>query len=83
MNKVLVEVHVPAIGEHFDIFVPVDVPIRDVTKVITDGVVEVTNERYVASNRELLCMKAPAGLLDPLCTLEDYGVKIGMQLYLV
>lgn len=83
MNKVLVEVHVPAIGEHFDIFVPVDVPIRDVTKVITDGVVEVTNERYVASNRELLCMKAPAGLMDPLCTLEDYGVKIGMQLYLV
>ena len=83
MNKVLVEIYVPAIGEHFDIFAPVDVPIRDLTKVITDGVVEAANERYVASNREQLCMKAPAGLFDPMYTLEDYGVKNGMQLYLV
>ena len=83
MNKILVEIYVPAIGEHFDIFVPVDVPIRDVTKVITDGVVEVTNERYVASQCEQLCLNEPVGLLDPLRTLEDYGVKIGMKLYLV
>ena len=83
MSKVLVEIYVPAISEHFDVFIPVDVPIRDVTKVITDGVVEVTNELYVASNCEQLCLKEPAGLLDPLRTLEDYGVKIGMQLYLV
>lgn len=83
MNKILVEIYVPAIGEHFDVFVPVDVPIRDVTKVITDGVVEVTSGRYVASNFEQLCLKEPVGLLNPLRTLEDYGVKIGTKLYLV
>lgn len=83
MNKVLVEIHIPAIGEHFDIFVPVDVPIQDVTKVITDGAAEITNGRYVASNCEHLCMKAPAGLLDPHLCLCDYGVKDGTQLYLV
>lgn len=83
MNKVLVEIYIPAIGEHFDIFVPVDVSIRDVTKVITDGVVEITNGKYVASNCELLCLKEPAGLLDPSCTLGDYGVKVGTQLYLI
>ena len=77
------EVHVPAIGEHFDIFVPVDVPVRDITRVIAGGVVEITNERYVASNCEQLCMKEPAGLLDPRLSLQDYGVKDGMQLYLV
>ena len=83
MNKVLIEIYVPAIGELFDVFAPVDVPVRDVTKVITDGVVEATNGRYVASNCEQLCMKEPAGLLNPQHTLEDYGIKVGMQLYLV
>ena len=83
MNKILVEVYVPAIGEHFEIFAPVDIPIGVVTKVITDGVVEVTNERYVASNCEQLCLKESVGLLNSRCTLADYGIKNGMQLYLV
>lgn len=83
MNKVLVEIHIPAIGDHYDTFIPVDVPIKDVTGVIAGGVVEITNGRYVTSGNEQLCMKAPAGLLDPRLTLQDYGVKDGMQLYLV
>ena len=83
MNKVLVEICVPAIGDHFDIFAPIDIPLQDVTKVIADGIVELTNEKYVTSGCELLCMKEPEGLLDPSLTLEDYGVKDGMQLYLI
>ena len=83
MDKVLVEIHIPATGDHFDSFVPVDVPVKDLTRVIADGVAEITNGRYVASNDEHLCLKEPAGLLDPGLTLYDYGAKDGMQLYLV
>ena len=81
MNKVLVEIHVSATGDHFDAFVPVDVSIGDVTKVIVSGIVEITNGRYVASNCEQLCMQEPSGLLDPSLCLQDYGVKDGMHLY--
>ena len=83
MNKVLVEIHIPAIGDHFDTFAPVDVPVKDVTRVIAGGVVEISNGRYVESGHEQLCMKSPVGLLDPNLTLQDYGVKDGIQLYLV
>ena len=83
MSKVLVELHVPAIDEHFDTFVPVDVPVRDLVSVIADGVAEITNDRYITSKCEQLCMVEPVGMLSPALCLEDYGIKDGMQLFLV
>lgn len=83
MNKALVEICIPAIGECFDIFVPVDIPIKDLTKVIASGVMEITNGRYVSMEQEYLCLKEPSGLLNPALTLQDYGLKDGIQLYLI
>ena len=83
MNKVLVEIYIPAIGDHFDMFVPVDIPIKDLTRVIINGIVEITNEKYVTSQNEQLCMKEPMGLMNPMLTLYDYGVIDGTQIYLV
>lgn len=83
MNKVLLEICVPAIDECFDIFAPVDVPIQELTVLISNGVEEITNGQYVASGSEQLCLKTPAGLLNPMLTLQDYGISNGMQLYFV
>ncbi|MBQ6825014.1 MAG: hypothetical protein IJP27_10195 [Clostridia bacterium] len=83
MNKVLIELHIPAIYEHFDIFAPVDVPIRTLSEIIAAGIAEITNGKYICSETEQLCMKEPCGLLDPSLTLQDYGLKDGVQLYLI
>ena len=83
MNKVLVELHIPAIYDHFDIFVPVDVPIKDLSGIITSGIAEITNGKYIPSKCEQLCLKEPLGLLNPSLTLQDYGVKNGTQIFLI
>ena len=83
MNKVLVELYIPAIGEHFDTFAPVDVPIKDMIGVFASGVADVTNGRYVISGSEQLCTKTPDGLLAPHLSLQDYGIKDGTRLYLI
>ena len=83
MNKVLIEIYVPAIDDRFDIFAPIDVPIKTLTGIIANGISEITNGKYVLSNCEQLCATEPVGLLDPSLTLQDYGVQNGMQLYLI
>lgn len=83
MSKVLIELFIPAIADHVDVLVPVDIPIRDLTKVIIDGIVELTNGVYIPSHGENLCMKEPMGILNPMLSLFDYGVIDGAQLYLV
>ena len=83
MNKVLVKICVPSTGDCFDMFVPIDVPIRDVTRILADGVAELTNGSYLSSKTEQLCQKEPTGLLNPALSLQDYGICDGMQFYLI
>lgn len=83
MNKVLIEIHIPAIYDHFDIFAPIDIPIKDLNVIIANGVTEITNGKYISSECEQLCLKEPSGLLNPSLTLQDYGIKDGTQLFLI
>ncbi len=83
MNKILVKVCVPATSGFFDMFVPTDVSIREVISVMTNGVAEITNGRYLTSGSEQLCLSEPAGLFNPSLTLGDYGVTDGTLLYLI
>ena len=83
MNKVLVEIRIPAVSNRFDIFVPTDVPIKTLNGILADGVAELTNGKYIVSGYEQLCLKEPSGLLNPSYTLQDYGIKAGMTLYLI
>ncbi len=83
MNKVLIEIHIPSIYDHFDVFVPSDVPLKDLHGIIANGVSEITNGKFVATGCEQLCSKSPFGLLNPALTLQDYGIKDGTHLYLI
>jgi hypothetical protein len=85
MNKVLIEICVPALKEQgcFDIFAPTDVPIKDLIGIIASGVAEITNGRYLASGCEHLCLREPCGSLNSTMTLGDYGIKDGTKIYLI
>lgn len=83
MNKVLIEICVPAIGDHFDVFAPVDVPIRELNGIVANGIAEITSGKYVASEEEHLCRKEPVSVLNPSLTLQDYDIQDGIQLYLI
>lgn len=83
MNKVLIEICVPAIGEHFDVFAPVDISIRELNGIIANGIAEITNGKYVISKLENLCRKEPISILDPSLTLQDCNVQDGSKLYLI
>ena len=68
---------------HTHIFAPIDVPIKTLNGILADGVAELTNGKYIVSGYEQLCLQEPAGLLNPSYTLQQYGVKAGMTLYLI
>ena len=83
MNKVLIKICVPATADCFDMFVPTDVPIQNIRCVIADGVMDLTNGEFLPSGCECLCLKEPLGVLNPSLTLDDYGLRDGMCLYLI
>lgn len=82
MEKILICLKVPAISRSFDLFVPIDMKISELISVITKGVVEMSNNSYIASNEENLNLKNNI-LLDPQFTLQSYGIKDGEIIYLI
>ncbi len=82
MKKTLVGLSVPAIQEQFDLFVPVNMDITELVKLLVEGVGELYSGHYIPSEMNLLTMKEPDLLLQPGKTLEDYGAADGTQLVL-
>ena len=83
MEKILVNIHIPATGGSFDIFVPHDIPIKELTPIIANGISDLSGGKYYISKHELLCLKDTSSLLNPQYTLQDYGIQDGTHLYMI
>ena len=83
MDKVLLCIHVPSVKTSSDAFVPLDVPVAELTPILADGFRELSGGKYEVSKFEMLSLQDPKLLLDPRLTLRDYGVEDGMHLFLI
>ena len=81
--KILVNVSVPAIGETFDILVPVSMRIKSITPLIAEAVESLSNHIYVSSGAESLCSSDKNILLRPNATLKQYGIQNGDHLVMM
>lgn len=82
MKKILIGISVPSIQESFDLLVPVNMQIRELSGLIAKGLEQVTDGHFMRSGRELLCLKEPERLLSLTATLENYGITDGDKLIL-
>lgn len=46
MNKVLVEVYVPAINNKFDAYIPLESKIEEIGLLLANGIVDLTDNKY-------------------------------------
>lgn len=81
--KLLISVSIPAIGEKYDILVPDNLRIRNVTLLIAETVENLSNHMYISSGGEHLCSADKNILLRPNATLEKYGIKNGDHLVMI
>lgn len=82
MDKILINLFVPTIGKHFDVFIPEFLPIKTVCELLGKVVMELSDEEYISSKQELLCSLDKQLILDFEQTLSDYNVKNGETLIL-
>lgn len=83
MEKVLLNIYIPATGGTFDVFVPINLPIKELTPVIANGISELSGGKYYVSKHEMLCSEEESGPLNPNRTLQEYGIQDGTHLYMI
>lgn len=83
MEKLLIDLYVCALQEHFDVLFPCTLVIQELLPVVVEAVINITEGFYIPSGQERLCRIDSEQLLSPNHTLKDYGILNGDSLLLI
>ena len=78
----MITLKVPSVQMEQDVMIPDFHPVKEIIKLLTEAVGELTQNRYISSGEEVLCRETPDMILNERYTLQDYGVEHGETLYL-
>lgn len=83
MNKVLVNVYIPILNKSYDIFVPVQSQLFEVTELIKRAVSELSEGQFIPSRDTVLARKSTGEILDINSTVFELGLGNGTKLMLI
>ena len=83
MKKILVHVGVPVISGSYDILLPEDLPVRELTPLIAQAVEDLSDHLYPISGGEFLCSGDKRLLLREDETLGSSCLQNGDSLLLI
>ncbi len=83
MKKYLVDVYLPASGDHFDAFLPVNKSIGEVISLLAETVVPLTGNSYERTADTVLINAASGEVYDFNTTVLDSGIKNASKLILI
>jgi len=83
VDKILVEVYVPVIGESFDVYIPVTSKLHEVETLLTAALSELTEGRFHPAPDTVLCDKLSGQPLDINSSAMELGLLNGARLMLI
>ena len=83
MNKVMVEVLLPASGEIYDVRIPLDSQIGEITILIMKQLERLSKGRFIANPSTVLCDGDNGQILDMNKFAAELGIKNGSKLMLI
>jgi len=83
MNRITVEIYLPAAERAFDVSIPADVPLRQVTELAAKNLSELSDGLYQADETSVLCDRSSGAFLNANMMVWELGLKNGSQLMLI
>ena len=82
-NKVLVEISVPASGDKFDVFIPLESKMSEVLKLVSGALSDLSNGKYHATDEAVLCDADTGIIFNVNMEVAELGIKNGSRLMLI
>ena len=82
-NKILIEVFVPMLEQEYDVFVPINKKIKNVTRLINDAIVDLSNGCFPKKSDIVLYNRQNGFILDPKLNVKEAGLVNGSQVILI
>lgn len=82
MDKVLVEIYIPAIGVEYDTFLPGQITVKQATELL-NSIFSQLNQEYFQSRILLLCDRETGIIFNPEDFIEETRISNGSKLLLI
>ena len=82
-NKVLVEVFVPASGDKFDVFIPLESRMSEVVTLVAGVLSDLSDGKYKATKDAILCDSTSGIIYNVNMAVAELGIANGSQLMLI
>lgn len=83
MDKVLIEVYVPAINATYDMFVPLASQMYEVLALIKKAVSDMSDGHFIATEETALCYRESGKIININMTVFELGIRNGSKLMLI
>lgn len=83
MDKVLVEVFVPALNTTYDVFVPLSSPMYEVLELIKKAVSDLSDGRFVANDHTAICRRDTGAIININLSVYELEIRNGSKLMLI
>lgn len=83
MQKIMVEVYLPAARRAFDIFIPPDRKLYEITGLIAQSLSELTEGMFEASASTALCAREDGRIFNINLSARELGLANGSMLILI
>lgn len=83
MDKILVEVFVPALARTYDVYIPLTTKLWEVETLLTGAIAELSNGYFAPTRDTILCERTSGSVLDIGMSAQESGLHHGSRLMLI
>lgn len=83
MEKVLVEVFVPAIDLTYDVFIPRASRMSEVLELLKKAVTDLSDGRFAATIETAVCYRESGAIINVNMSVYELGIQNGTKLMLI
>lgn len=83
MNKLTVEVYLPAVLKCFDVRIPADMRLSQITPLVSDALAQMSGALYSSDASPILCDLNSGEILNINMTAWNLGLRNGSRLMLI
>ena len=82
-NKALVEISIPATGQKYDVYIPLESKMCDVVAMVAGALSDLSNGGYKATKDAILCDADTGIIFNVNMEVAELGIKTGSRLMLI
>lgn len=83
MDKIIIEVYLPAAGKSFDVSIPRSLKVWEIASLLSGALAELSDGSFAPSEQTTLCDRGSGAILNLNITAEELGLKNGSKLMLI